>query len=361
MGLGLALLCSTTTGWSRPLGPELSVWGEAGLLPDLPIVPADDSGLRLRSTPDALRRALPLLGQHLILTREWTLPTNGGSALRRPINPSSYLEPRLEQPPAWQAFMRGRYGVSSWRRSFAWIGVDGPGPVGPQTDLEWEVARNLELVLPELPRSRDTEPGAPGPAEPGAEAAGCMLRKVTLVLTNGERDTLPLVDCAGAVTADAVDRVSVLARPFGVDRPPLPLPDQPDPQADAVGEWVPGVKLVHPRLLWALDRIAQRFPWRPIYVVSGYRPSDQDSKHSQGRALDIYISGVANESLFAYCRTLPDVGCGYYPNSTFVHVDVRPLRAGHAMWVDVSGPGEPAVYVDSWPGVVKRGARAWEH
>ena len=69
--------------------------------------------------------------------------------------------------------------------------------------------------------------------------------------------------------------------------------------------------------------------------------------------------GVRNVGLFRFCRTLDDVGCGYYPNSKFVHVDVRRPRTGRAFWVDESAPGEPSRYVDSWPGVVESGAMVW--
>ena len=37
--------------------------------------------------------------------------------------------------------------------------------------------------------------------------------------------------------------------------------------------------------------------------------------------------GVPNEQVFAVCRRLSDVGCGFYPNNRFVHVDVRGTRA----------------------------------
>ena len=42
-----------------------------------------------------------------------------------------------------------------------------------------------------------------------------------------------------------------------------------------------------------------------------------------------------------FCRTLRNAGCGYYPNSTFVHMDVRDTKA---YWVDLSRPGEPPRY-----------------
>jgi hypothetical protein len=235
-----------------------------------------------------------------------------------PIDLRRYEAPRLERPESWQAFMRGRYGLASLRREASWI----------SSPLGWDVGK------------------------PTTPVGSCKPPRVTLVRPNGEQERVELLDCDGAVTADAVDRVSVIARPVGVARPELPLPAQPDPTASD-GEWIAGVKLVHPRLIWALSQIAKRYPGRIVYVVSGYRRQIQPSFHTKGRALDLRVVGVTNESLFAFCRSLPDVGCGYYPNSTFVHVDVRPLEAGHALWVDISGPGEPAEYVNSWPGVVE--------
>src|SRR5262249_36429710 len=38
------------------------------------------------------------------------------------------------------------------------------------------------------------------------------------------------------------------------------------------------------------------------------------------------------------------VGVGYYPNSDFVHLDVRPAGKKSAYWVDYSAPGQRAIY-----------------
>jgi hypothetical protein len=61
------------------------------------------------------------------------------------------------------------------------------------------------------------------------------------------------------------------------------------------------------------------------------------------------VTGVSNEELVAFCKTLSDTGCGYYPNSSFVHVDVRLPGTGSVSWIDASGPGEPPRYVTQWP------------
>jgi len=193
----------------------------------------------------------------------------------------------------------------------------------------------------------------------------CRRRPVRFVRGTGEQDVFPLVRCDGSVAPEALDRLSIIMRPPHVDRPASLLPDEPDPEAIARGEWIADVRLAHPRLLWALQRIADAFPWRAMYVYSGYRPgalvagTSHHSLHSAARAVDIQVHGVPNAKVFELCRSLDDVGCGFYPNSKFVHVDVRRPGTGHAVWIDASGPGEPPRYVDAWPGVLAKGGFSW--
>lgn len=184
-------------------------------------------------------------------------------------------------------------------------------------------------------------------------------REVTIGRYGAETDRFLLLECDGSVAPEALDRLSVMARPPGVERPSLPLPIEPNQEAVKQGEWLKGVKLLHPRLLWLVNKLALAYPGHPIYVISGYRRDAHTSYHRKGRALDLFMSGVPNEDLFKYCHKLKDVGCGYYPNHNFVHVDVRPFGSGHPFWVDVSGPGEPSRYVDGWPGVIDSGGLSW--
>ncbi len=202
------------------------------------------------------------------------------------------------------------------------------------------------------------------PPERPIPAWQCRPRKVRIMGHGREHDAFRLVRCDGSVPPGAVDRLSLLARPVGVEHPGE-LPELPDP-GGRMGEWVAGIRLVNPRLLWALQSIADEFPYRGIYIYSGYRPAPdpppagtRNSQHWLGRAADIAVHGVPNEELFKFCRTLPDVGCGYYPNKPFVHVDVRTRGHGKVFWIDISAPGERSQYVDSWPGVVEGGAISW--
>jgi hypothetical protein len=122
--------------------------------------------------------------------------------------------------------------------------------------------------------------------------------------------------------------------------------------AMAAGEPVeiaPNIRLLDAGLLARLEAIAKRFPGKGLSLVSGYRPQSRGSLHQGARALDLRVGGVANEELVAFCKTLPDTGCGYYPNSSFVHVDVRTPGTGSVNWIDASGPGESPRYVTQWP------------
>lgn len=181
------------------------------------------------------------------------------------------------------------------------------------------------------------------------EPSECKRTEVSFLRYGAEADRFMLLACDGSVEADAVDRLSVMARPIGGDRPTLPLPDEPEDLPN--GEWVPSIKLVHPRLVWLVQQIANGFPGRTIYIVSGYRPGPHEGMHGDARALDVSVMGVANERVYKLCRKQRDAGCGYYPNHNFVHVDVRPPGSGGSYWIDVSRPGERSEYVDSWPGV----------
>jgi uncharacterized protein YcbK (DUF882 family) len=105
-------------------------------------------------------------------------------------------------------------------------------------------------------------------------------------------------------------------------------------------------KRPHMRLMRLLSYLADHFNGRTIVVVSAFRSekngNNGSSRHATGEALDIRVEGVPNEILRDYCLTLSKVGVGYYPRSSFVHVDVRSKAV---YWVDWSRPGEPPLYL----------------
>jgi LysM repeat protein len=93
------------------------------------------------------------------------------------------------------------------------------------------------------------------------------------------------------------------------------------------------------RLIRTLVEVSDHFGGRPVRIVSGYRTSSyfKGSRHKQSRAVDFSVPGVPNEVVRDYVRTFERTGVGYYPNSSFVHLDVREYSA---YWVDYARPGE---------------------
>lgn len=288
-----------------------------------------------------------------------------------------YDEPQRSRAPEWRSFWYGRYGRNDFLlhpKLVWWGGQAGDASFEPaqssQHDDTWPFESgepalrgpaSQELVQLDFSHADVMPDWSLGVAPPEPEFFGVrqqkycphwqMPRAVSVVRYDGaEFARLPLVDCRGAIAPDAIDRLSVLARPPATPKPDFPLPLEPDEGAPP-GEWLPKVKLLHPRLIWAVQQIALAFPNRSIFIMSGYRPDSHGSYHQRGRALDLFVTGVENADLFRYCHTLNDVGCGYYPNNKFVHVDVRPFGTHRVAWVDVSAPGTPSEYVTSWPGI----------
>jgi LysM repeat protein len=141
-------------------------------------------------------------------------------------------------------------------------------------------------------------------------------------ISNGKRATLRLMKANGQINPASRRELSRLSSPTGTKK---------------------NLRLLHPRLLHMIQRVAERWPGQQLELVSGYRPSQTgtESYHTLGQALDFRVSGVPNRELYEFCTQLPDTGCGYYPNSVFIHMDVRDRSA---VWTDWSGPGEKAMY-----------------
>jgi hypothetical protein len=278
-----------------------------------------------------------------------------------------YVEPERARTPEWQSFWHGRYGRNNFQLhpKLSWPGSDGesdPPAEGSEAFSAPEL-RAPDWIQPfDFSRAEVLPDWSLGVEAPEPELLSITQRKlcprwklpraVSVVRYDGAEWTrMPLVDCQGAIAADALDRLSVLARPPATPKPDMPLPLEPEEDASG-GEWLPRVKLLNPRLIWAVQKIAEAFPNRSIFIMSGYRRDAHGSYHQKGRALDLYVSGVDNADLFRFCHTLNDVGCGFYPNNKFVHVDVRPFGSHRVAWVDVSQPGQPSQYVTSWPGIL---------
>jgi len=94
-----------------------------------------------------------------------------------------------------------------------------------------------------------------------------------------------------------------------------------------------------PRLFTLMYYAGQHFD-RPIEVISAYRGHGgrTTSNHSLGRAMDIVIDGEKRRVVMAYFeRSFGQIGVGWYPRSTFIHVDTRERSY---YWTDTSAPGK---------------------
>ena len=104
---------------------------------------------------------------------------------------------------------------------------------------------------------------------------------------------------------------------------------------------------IHWRVVSILVAVAQHWPQSRILIYSGYRNPRvshhaKRSNHTRGRAIDFRVEGVSNRVVFeSLRRSFRDIGLGYYPNSRFVHLDIR---ESDGVWVDYAGPGERACY-----------------
>lgn len=192
---------------------------------------------------------------------------------------------------------------------------------------------------PTTPVARERHHGKKSHAIKKAKPTPPCLHAAVTIERGLEQDHFPLTRCDGSPAPQAIDTLSVLARPGNVLRPPH-------------GAKLAGVRRLDAGLVERLQRVADHFGRGhavTMHIISGYRPSSVGSYHQKAKALDFRVDGVTNEALVAYCKTLTDTGCGYYPNSTFVHLDVRATGTGHVAWIDASGPGEAPHYVDAWP------------
>ena len=202
---------------------------------------------------------------------------------------------------------------------------------------------------PKEPKARPSRTARVEKGKDKAEPRAC-LKPAVEITAGSDTGTFSLTKCDGKPAAFSVDELSILARPGSAAKPKQPVQGLPKTKGPDVA---PGIRRVDARLVERLELAVEHFhkggEAAKIQLISGVRPKSAGSYHQSGRALDFRIEGVTNEALVAFCKTLPDTGCGYYPNSLFVHMDVRDKGAGHVAWIDMSHPGEAPKYVSQWP------------
>lgn len=84
-------------------------------------------------------------------------------------------------------------------------------------------------------------------------------------------------------------------------------------------------------------------PYATFEIFSGYRSPQTNAKlrrtsrrvakrslHMSGKAVDIRLRGCSNKTLRKVALDLGQGGVGYYPRSSFIHVDTGPVRSWRA-------------------------------
>jgi len=93
------------------------------------------------------------------------------------------------------------------------------------------------------------------------------------------------------------------------------------------------------KLVELIDHLQDHFKADDVRIISGYRSPKynaslrrrsrrvaHNSLHTQGLAMDIRLPGVSAGKLGRYAGSLHAGGVGVYRGSSFVHVDVGPVR-----------------------------------
>lgn len=152
-------------------------------------------------------------------------------------------------------------------------------------------------------------------------------------LHTNETRTVQLYDRSGRMLTDAVDGIS-----------------------QSMFDWRSHeVRSIDTRLIAILYRVSRHFE-KPLTLVSGYRVrgvnASDGSRHGAAKAADIIISGVSSREVSEYVEaTFCQVGVGVYPNSGFVHIDVRDRSY---FWTDRSGSNQRSREHARSPAVVAR-------
>ncbi len=100
------------------------------------------------------------------------------------------------------------------------------------------------------------------------------------------------------------------------------------------------VRAVNPKLYEQLSRMQDHFDSKRIELVSGFRFAERNSsRHFHASAMDIRIPNISIKEMYAYAESLDPggMGIGIYPNSGFIHVDLRAPGDPSYRWTDLSG------------------------
>lgn len=210
--------------------------------------------------------------------------------------------------------------------------ADTPGPrvrdIAPATDIAPDDTHQGA--------SHSSRP-APRPSEPsrGHGARRCIPRSaVRFIRAANESADLVLMGCDGRPDAATVAELSVLARPWDIERPARIDVDS--------AEWVArGIRRLHPGILERLQVVADRFRGHAIQIVAGSRPdAERGSRHRYGLAIDFRVVDVDPHEVHSVIRGFERTGAGLHLQTEVIHLDIRARRTH---WMDYGTARRPRI------------------
>lgn len=158
-----------------------------------------------------------------------------------------------------------------------------------------------------------------------APAAACLHPAVRVAAPGAEAESLPLTECNGAPTHQALTAV---ARWLDGSATKSSTPQRHGARVTAAQSG----------LVARLQAIATAFADHTLKLHAPCSGDAGRAGHQSGHALDVEVEGVSLDKQMEVCRTLPDTACGQIGGEPFVHVEIRRGASGHLYWFDTSEP-----------------------
>jgi len=252
------------------------------------------------------------------------------------------------RPPAARAWFRRTLGALLLAASLVGGPVAAQAPAPSVQSLA--SAGSNDKPRAKTKRAADKAPRASADAAPDAAAPKPRTRRngVTVVYDKLKKSWHTPAEPSEIANANAAVLPALVFRVVHEeDEPPVVLIPQNDhgdfdaeerEKARVAFKGKPGGPEVNPRTLSLVYRAMRHFGAPYVHLISGIRPDRGGSRHTHGRAADIVIPGVSDETLATYFRsTYGFVGVGVYTRAGFVHIDTREESF---YWLDRSLPGK---------------------
>lgn len=186
--------------------------------------------------------------------------------------------------------------------------------------------------------TQDRISGSGATQEAATEIVGDAIKNVKIFFAKqGKSITIDLTDENGNIPDDTHLRISELAA----------NPDDPNQRSKrakkkiTTGWQQPPERFLKKKVIFALAKVARRWPGKKIRIKSGIRNYGWASgPHATGKAVDFAVQGVSEKDLFLFCATNLDLRyCEYAPVDKFVHIDPTNKKNWAGTLVELTNKG----------------------